>query len=108
MISASPLSPPYANNTYSDAQIIVDNEDNITAEECFVRAYNARLFSEDPDNTPALGESEWFDLSPRGGYVTTVSIYLPDASEETSQGGVTAFVHEPFVFRAECRNAESL
>src|SRR4051794_23954083 len=61
VVSASPLSLPYANDTYSDAQVIVDNGGNVTAEECLVIAYNARLFSEDPDNTPALGESERFD-----------------------------------------------
>jgi hypothetical protein len=108
VVSASPLSLPYADNTYSDAQVVVDNGGNVMAEGCSVRAYNARLFAEDPDNTPALGESEQFDLSPQGGYVATVNIYLPDASEETSQGGVKAFVHEPFTFRAECSNAESL
>ena len=108
VVSASPLSLPYANDTYSDVQVIVDNGGNVTAEECLVRAYNARLFSEDPDNTPALGESERFDLPAQGGYAATVSIYLPGASEERSQEGTTTFVYEPFSYRAECSNAESL
>ena|SRR5215208_5646371 len=107
VVSASPLSLPYANDTYSDVQVIVDNGGNVAAEECSVRAYNVRLFSEDPDNTPALGESERFDLPPRGGYVATVNIYLPDASEETSQEGAKAFVYEPFAYNAECSDAES-
>ena len=108
MVSISPLSPPYANNTYTDAQILVDNGSNVTAEECFVRAYNANLLTENPDDAPASGESERFDLPPRGGHVTTVSIYLPDATSDiSSQGGVTVLAVEPFVFRTECRNAES-
>ena len=49
VISVSPLSPLYANNTYSDAQITVDNGGKATAEDCFVRAYNAELISEEPD-----------------------------------------------------------
>lgn len=107
VVSASPLSLPYANDTYSDVRVIVDNGGNVAAEECSVRAYNARLFSEDRDNTPALGESERFDLPPRGGYVATVRIYLPDASEETWQEGAKGFVFEPFAYGVECSNAES-
>ncbi len=106
-VSVSPLSPPYANNTYTDAQIIADNGGNVAAEECSVKAYNANLLTENPDNAPASGESERFDLPPGGGYVTTVSIYIPDASEVSSEGGVKALSVEPFVFRTECRNAES-
>ena len=34
VISVSPLSAPYANNTYSDAQITVDNGGKVTAEDC--------------------------------------------------------------------------
>lgn len=107
VISASPPSPAYANNTYSDAKVVVDNAGKVTAEGCFVRAYNTRLLTEDPDNSPALGESERFDLLPQDGYVATVSIYLPDVSKETSPPGVRSLVIEPFVFRAECRNAIS-
>lgn len=108
VVSASPLSLPYANDTYSDVRVIVDNGGDVAAEECSVRAYNARLFSEDPDNTPALGESEGFDLPSRGGYVATVRIYLPDAaSEETSQKGAKMFVFEPFAYSVECSNAAS-
>ena len=107
ILAISPLSPPYANNTYTDAQIIVDNGGDITAEECFVRAYDANLLADNPDDTPASGESERFDLPPGGGHVTTVSIHLPDTSEVSSQEGVPALVVGPFVFRTECRNAES-
>ncbi len=108
MLDTSALGPPYANNTYADAQVIVDNGGDITAEECFVRAYNTNLLTENPDDAPASGESERFDLPPGGGHVTTVSIYLRDGtSEVSSQGGVTALTVGPFVYRTECRNAES-
>ncbi len=107
IIGASPLSPAYANNTYSDTQVLVDNGGKVTAEECFVRAYDARLLPEDPANSATLGESERFDLLPQDGYVATVSIYLPNVSKETSQGAVKSLVVEPFVFRAECSNAIS-
>jgi hypothetical protein len=103
----SPLSPPYANNTYTDVQIIVDNGGDTTAEECFVRAYDVNLLADKPDDTPASGESERFDLPPGGGHLTIVSIRLSDTGEVSSQDGVPALVVGPYVFRTECRNAES-
>jgi hypothetical protein len=85
----------------------VDNGGKVTAVDCFVRAYNAELISEEPNNTPASGESERFDLPPQGGYVAMVNVYLSDTSEVSSQGGVKALAVGPFVFRTECKNGES-
>lgn len=105
--SISSLSPPYANNTYTDVQVIADNRGSVVAEECSIKVYNANLLTDNPENAPASGESEQFDLPPGGGYATTVSIYLPGASDVSSEEGVKALAVGPFVFRTECSNAES-
>jgi hypothetical protein len=73
-----------------------------------LRAYNAELISEEPDNTPALGESERFALPPQGGYVAMVNVYLSDTSEVSSQGGVKALAVGPFVFARGVRTVNHL
>ena len=84
MLYISPLGSSYADDTYSDVQIAVNNGGNVAAEECSIKVYNHYLFytSSDPDVTSVLGESERFTLPPQGGRTTTVSIYLPKVSGE--------------------------
>ncbi len=92
VIHLSLPSPMYA-NTYSDVRVTVDNGGNVTAEECFVRAYSG--YPDDPDDTPALlGESEQFDLPPQEGHIATLGISPPDTTEL-------------LVFLTECRNDRS-
>ena len=86
IIHVSAPSAPYADNTYSDVEIAVDNQGSATAEGCLVRAVGSPPSSEDPADSVMLAESEPFDLSPRDGRVVTLSIYLPDA-----RGKVVAF-----------------
>ena len=66
--------------------------------------YNHLLFTEEIDETTELGSSEQFDLSPHGGYVPPVSVYLADLSGEALLGGG---LRAPVFFRVECENAES-
>ena len=106
MLYISPLGSSYADDTYSDVQIAVNNGGNVAAEECSIKVYNHYLFytSSDPDVTSVLGESEHFTLPPEGGRKTTVSIYLPNVSGEALYGGG---VKSTIFFRTECDNAES-
>lgn len=105
MVDSSSPSPVYADGTYSDVQVATNNAGNVTAEGCSVKAYNHLLFSSsDPDETLALGESEWFSLPPQGGRSATVSIYLPYLSGEALLGGG---VRSLIFLRTECSNAMS-
>lgn len=87
-----------------DVAVAVNNAGTATAEGCYAKAYNHPLFSEEIDETTELGRSEQFDLSPHGGHVAPVSVYLADLSGETLLGGG---VRAPVFFRVECENAES-
>lgn len=89
---------------YYDVGVAVNNAGTATAEGCYAKAYNHLLFSDDIDETSELGRSEQFDLSPDGGHVATVSVYLPDLSGEALLGGG---VRAPVSFRTDCKNAES-
>lgn len=80
VIHISSPSSPYAENTYSDVDISVDNQGSATAEGCLVRAGVSPPSSEDPEDVVMLAESELFDLSPRDGRVVTMSLYLPDTN----------------------------
>jgi hypothetical protein len=82
----------------------VNNASTTTAKGCYAKAFNHLLFSEEIDETTELGRSEQFDLSPHGGHVAPVSVYLADLSGETLLGGG---VRAPVLFRVECENAES-
>ena len=106
MLYISPLGSAYADGTYSDVQIAVNNGGNVAAEECSIKVYNHQLFysSSDPDEPSVLGESERFPLPPQGGRTATVSIYLPDVSGEALYGGG---VKSLIFFRTECDNGES-
>ncbi len=88
VIHVSSPSSPYADNTYSDVEVSVDNQGNTTAEGCRVRAKGTPLSSEDPADVVTLDESERFELSPQDGRVLTMSIYLPDADGKTVGFGV--------------------
>lgn len=79
VIHVSSPSSPYADNTYSDIEISVDNQGSATAEGCLVRVQGFPPSSEDPADAVTLAESERFDLAPQDGRVLTMSIYLPDA-----------------------------
>jgi hypothetical protein len=96
--------PSSAGGTYFDAEVAVDNASTATAKGCYAKAYNHLLFSEEIDETTELGSSEQFDLSPHGGYVPPVSVYLADLSGEALLGGG---LRAPVFFRVECENAES-
>ena len=99
-----PPTPSSTGDTYFDADVAVNNASTATAKGCYAKAFNHLLFSEEIDETTELGRSEQFDLSPHGGYVAPVSVYLADLSGETSlRGGVRA----PVFFRVECENADS-
>jgi hypothetical protein len=87
-----------------DVAVAVNNAGTATAEGCYAKAFNHPLFSEEIDETTELGRSEQFDLSPHGGHVAPVSVYLADLSGETLLGGG---VRAPVFFRVECENAES-
>ena len=93
-----------AGGTYSYVRVAVDNAGTATAHGCYAKAYNHRLFSNEIDEFSPLGRSEQFNLSPYGGYVATVSVYLPKISGEALLGGG---VRAPVSFRVECENAES-
>ena len=99
-----PPTPSSAGGTYFDADVAVNNASTTTAEGCYAKAFNHLLFSEEIDETTELGRSEQFDLSPHGGRVAPVSVYLADLSGETLVGGG---VRAPVFFRVECENAES-
>ena len=89
---------------YYAVGVAVNNAGTATAEGCYAKAYNHLLFSDDIDETSELGRSEQFDLSPDGGHVATVRVYLPDLSGEALLGGG---VRAPVAFRTDCKNAES-
>ncbi len=95
VVHISSPSSPYADNTYSDVEVSVDNQGNATAEGCLVRAGVSPPSSEDPEDIVMLAESELFDLSPQDGRVVTMSLYLPDASGQK------------LVFGMGCGNANS-
>ena len=82
VIHTSSPSLPYADNTYSDIEVSVENQGNATAEGCLLRVLGSPSDSEDPVGAVTLAESERFDLSPQDGLVLTISVYLPDASEK--------------------------
>ena len=104
MIHVSALAPVSAASEYSSVLVAVDNSGSATAEACTVNAYNRFPFSYETDEASVLGKSEQFDLSPEGGHLTTVSLYLPAMrGEALSGGGVRAAVS----LRTECENAES-
>jgi hypothetical protein len=96
--------PPSAGGTYFVADIAVNNAGTATAKGCYSKAYNHLLFSEEIDETTDIGRSEQFDLSPHGGHVAPVSVYLQDLSGEALFGGG---LRAPVFFRVECENAES-
>jgi hypothetical protein len=105
VVHISPLSPMYADGTYSDVQVAVDNVGNVTAEGCSVKAYNHLLFSSgNLDESSALGESERFSLPPQGGHSAAVSIYLPYVSGEALLGGG---IKSLIFLRTDCSNATS-
>jgi hypothetical protein len=79
VIHVSSPSSPYADNTYSDIEISVDNQGSATAEGCLVRVQGFPPSSEDPADAVTLAESERFDLAPQDGRVLTISVYLPDS-----------------------------
>lgn len=79
VIHASSPGPPYADNTYSDIEVSVDNQGSAIAEGCLVRVRGLPPSSDDPADAVTLAESERFDLAPQDGRVLTMSIYLPDA-----------------------------
>ena len=99
-----PLTPSSAGGTYFDADVAVNNASTATAKGCYAKAFNHLLFSEEIDETTELGRSEQFDLSPHGGHLAPVSVYLADLSGEALLGGG---VRGPVFFRVECENAES-
>ena len=96
--------PPSAGGTYFDVAVAVNNAGTATAKGCYAKAYNHLLFSEEIDETTDIGRSEQFDLSPHGGHVAPVSVYLPDLSGEALLGGG---LRAPVFFRVECEDAES-
>ncbi len=96
--------PLSTDGTYFDMDVAVNNAGTATAKGCYAKAFNHLLFSEEIDETTELGRSEQFDLSPHGGHVAPVSVYLADLSGETLLGGG---VRAPVFFRVECENAES-
>ena len=106
MLYISPPSTAYADGTYSDVWVAVNNGGNIAAEGCSIRAYNHYLFSssDEPDESSVLGESERFTLPPQGGGTPTVSIYLPYVSGEALFGGG---IRSMIFFRTECANISS-
>jgi hypothetical protein len=104
VVYVSSQSPVSADGAYSSVRVAVDNAGDATAEACTVKAYNRLPFTYEVVEAPVLGESEQFDLSARGGRVTTVSLYLPAMSGEALSGGG---VSGPVSLRTECENAES-
>ena len=99
--------PSSAGGTYFDVAVAVNNAGTATAKGCYAKAYNHLLFSEDSeeiDETTDIGRSEQFDLSPHGGHVAPVSVYLQDLSGEALLGGG---LRAPVYFRVVCENAES-
>jgi hypothetical protein len=105
VVHVSSPSPIYADGTYSDVQVAVNNGGDVTAEGCSVKAYNHLLFSSgNLDESSALGESERFSLPPQGGHSAVVSIYLPYVSGEALLGGG---VRGLIFLRAECSNTIS-
>jgi hypothetical protein len=96
--------PLSTDGTYFDMDVTVNNAGTATAKGCYSKAYNHLLFSEEIDESSELGRSEQFDLSPHGGHVAPVSVYLPDLSGEALLGGG---VRAPIFLRVECENAES-
>ena len=96
--------PLYTDVTYFDMDVAVNNASTATAKGCYSKAYNHLLFSEEIDETTDIGRSEQFDLSPHGGHVAPVSVYLQDLSGEALLGGG---LRAPVFFRVECENAES-
>jgi hypothetical protein len=102
-VSFQPI-PPSAGGTYFVADVAVNNAGTATAKGCYSKAYNHLLFSEEIDETTDIGRSEQFDLSPHGGHVAPVSVYLPDLSGEALLGGG---LRAPVFFRVECEDAES-
>ena len=104
MVHVSRATPVSARGKYSDVRVAVGNAGNATAKGCYAKAYNHLLFSNEIDETSALGRSEQFDLSPHGGHVATVGVYLPNISGEALLGGG---VRAPVFYRVECANAVS-
>ena len=104
IVHVSNHAPAYKDGTYFDVIASVQNAGNVTAQGCYVKAYNHLLFSQDIDESSVLGSTEQFDLSPQEGLVKTVSVYLPSMSGEALLGGgIRAFV----AYRFECENADS-
>jgi hypothetical protein len=104
MLGIYGLTAPSAGDPYFNATVAVNNAGTATAEGCYAKAYNHLLFSNEIDEASELGRSEQFDLSPHGGYVATVSVYLPNLSGEALLGGG---VRAPVFYRTDCKNAES-
>ena len=104
MIHVSALAPVSDDGEYSGVRVAVENTGDATAELCTVNAYNRLPYSYEADETSVLGKSERFDLTPEGGRVTTLSLYLPALSGEALSGGG---VRAPVSLRTECENAES-
>jgi hypothetical protein len=104
MVHVSSLNPESADGEYSGVRVAVDNAGGATAQACTIKAYNRLPFSYEADEASVLGRSEQFDLSPEGGRVTTVSLYLPAMSGEAWSGGG---IRAPVSLCTECQNAES-
>jgi hypothetical protein len=104
MIYVSPLNSVSADGEYSGVRVAEDNAGDATAEACTVNAYNRFPFSYGTDEASVLGKSERFDLSPEGGHLTTVSLYLSAMRGEALSGGG---VRAPVSLRTQCENAES-
>jgi hypothetical protein len=104
IVHISKHTPAYDDNTYSDVTAAVQNAGDVKAQGCYVKAYNHLLFTQDIDENSVLGRTQQFDLSPHGGVVETVRVYLPSISGEALLGGgIRAFV----AYRFECENAVS-
>jgi hypothetical protein len=105
-VSFQPI-PPSAGGTYFVADIAVNNAGTATAKGCYAKAYNHLLLSEgseEIDEITELGRSEQFDLTPYGGHVAPVSVYLQELNGEALLGGG---LRAPVFFRVVCEDAES-
>jgi hypothetical protein len=104
IVDVSGPGSPYAQGAYADVRVAVDNGGGGAARGCAVEGYGHVLFSDEIDESSALGRSERFDLGAGEGRVASVGIHLPGVSGEASPGGG---VRGPIFLRAECEGAES-
>jgi hypothetical protein len=104
IVDVSGPGSPYAQGSYADVRVAVDNGGAAAARGCAVEGYGHLLFSDEIDESSALGRSERFELGAGEGGVASVGIHLPEVSGEASPGGG---VRGPIFLRAECEGAES-